>query len=162
MKQFYKLFKNEKVSAMPTQLTWSHYTELLVLKDFKEINYYIVISLQQNLTYRQLHDKIKSYEYKRLVTELKNEHIGQIEIHMNYIDKTIKKINQDRTIGIIKRNIIKYFLFVLIFLFFHKFLLFVFRILYLLDDNIFYFLVYLASIAVLQKLLYNHVGKCSL
>ena len=35
------------------------------------------------------------------VTELKKEHIGQIQIYMNYIDKHIKTINQDKTIGII-------------------------------------------------------------
>ena len=35
------------------------------------------------------------------VTELKKEHIGQIETYMNYIDKKIKNINQDKTIGII-------------------------------------------------------------
>ena len=35
------------------------------------------------------------------VTELKKEHIGQIEFYMNYIDKNLKNINQDKTIGII-------------------------------------------------------------
>lgn len=35
------------------------------------------------------------------VTELKKEHIGQIQVYMNYIDKNLKKINQDKTIGII-------------------------------------------------------------
>ena len=35
------------------------------------------------------------------VCELKKEHIGQIEVYMNYIDKNIKSINQDKTIGII-------------------------------------------------------------
>ena len=35
------------------------------------------------------------------VTELKKEHIGQIEVYMNYIDKNIKSINQNKTIGII-------------------------------------------------------------
>ena len=35
------------------------------------------------------------------VTELKKEHIGQINLYMNYIDKNIKSINQDKTIGII-------------------------------------------------------------
>ncbi len=34
-------------------------------------------------------------------TELKKEHIGQIEIYMNYIDSNLRKINQDKTIGII-------------------------------------------------------------
>ena len=40
------------------------------------------------------------------VTELKKEHIGQIEVYMNYIDKNIKNINQDKTIGLIicKKN----------------------------------------------------------
>ena len=35
------------------------------------------------------------------VTELRKEHIGQIQVYMNYIDNNLKKINQDRTIGII-------------------------------------------------------------
>ena len=47
------------------------------------------------------------------VTELKKEHIGQVQIYMNYIDKNIRKINQDKTIGIIickesNKYIIKY------------------------------------------------------
>ena len=35
------------------------------------------------------------------VTELKKEHIGQIGVYMNYIDKNIKKIHHDKTVGII-------------------------------------------------------------
>ena len=35
------------------------------------------------------------------ITELKKEHIGQIEFYMNYIDKNLKNINQNKTIGII-------------------------------------------------------------
>ena len=35
------------------------------------------------------------------ITELKKEHIGQIEVYMNYIDKNLKTITQDKTIGII-------------------------------------------------------------
>ena len=47
------------------------------------------------------------------VTELKKEHIGQIQVYMNYIDKNLKKVTQDKTIGIIicKQNnkyVIKY------------------------------------------------------
>ena len=40
------------------------------------------------------------------VTELKKEHIGGIEIYMNYIDKHLRKPTQDKTIGIIicKKN----------------------------------------------------------
>ena len=35
------------------------------------------------------------------VTELKKEHIGQVEFYMNYIDNNLKKLSQDKTIGII-------------------------------------------------------------
>ena len=196
MRKFYLIY--QKGQAMPAQLTWSHYCELLSIKDINEINYYINISIKQNLSKRQLREKIKSKEYQRLddntklklinkeetvvsdfiknpiviknkynidkeevtekilkkliledldnflkelgtgfsyieneykikigntynyidlllfnyiyncfviielkVTELKKEHIGQIQIYMNYVDKNIKTINQDKTIGVI-------------------------------------------------------------
>ena len=35
------------------------------------------------------------------VTELRKEHIGQIEIYMNYIDKNKKGIGMSNTIGLI-------------------------------------------------------------
>nr|MBP3259027.1 DUF1016 family protein [Bacilli bacterium] len=35
------------------------------------------------------------------ITEFKKEHIGQVLVYMNYIDEHLKKINQDKTIGII-------------------------------------------------------------
>ena len=198
MRNFYLFQKGQPVAA---QLTWSHYIELLSLKDNDEINYYISQCIERNLSKRQLREKIKSKEYERLpistrnklisntnlevqdlvkdpiiikntsnieiisekvlkqliledldnfllelgngftyianeykikvdnnfnyidillynifyncyvvvelkVTELKKEHIGQIQVYMNYIDKNIKTINQDKTIGIIisKKN----------------------------------------------------------
>lgn len=47
------------------------------------------------------------------VTELKKEHIGQIQVYMNYIDENLRKINQYKTIGIIickqdNKYVIKY------------------------------------------------------
>jgi len=33
--------------------------------------------------------------------EIKKEHIGQIQVYMNYIDENLRKINQDKTIGMI-------------------------------------------------------------
>ena len=196
MRQFYIKFNDEIWNAVRTKLTWTHYRELLFIDDFNKINYYIDISIKQNLSSRELHDKIKNNEYERLpeetkeklvnkkdvkikdfiknpiliknsynyegpsekvlkqliledidnflkelgegfsyieneykiklgdrynyidlllfnykyncfvvvelkVTELKKEHIGQIETYMNYVDKNIKTINQDKTIGII-------------------------------------------------------------
>ena len=192
MLKFYEL--GEKVQTLSTQLTWSHYCELLSLNNIDKINYYVKITEEQNLSVRELRNKIKNNEYERLdnktkeklkkeeqlqvqdliknpiilktnkeivkekalqqliledidnflielgngfsyikneykikignnynyidlllynityncyavielkVTELKKEHIGQIETYMNYIDKNLKTINQDKTIGII-------------------------------------------------------------
>ena len=195
-RQFY--LKIEKGAALRHQLSWTHYRELLTLDNINELNYYAEITIEQNLSYRQLREKIKTKEYQRLdnntklklinkekldikdniknpivihnknnldkenisekvlqrliledipsflkelgtgfsfieneykikigstynyidlllfnikyncyvviepkVCKLKKEHIGQIEVYMNYIDRHIKSINQDKTIGII-------------------------------------------------------------
>ena len=193
MRKFYIYQKGQTLSA---QLTWSHYCELLSLDDTNIINYYIQLTIKQNLSVRELRYKIKNKEYQRLpvntkevlnftgdvtiknyikhpimiknkyntvditermlkncilenledflselgdgftfikseykikfedrynyidillfniefncyvvvelkVTELKKEYIGQIELYMNYIDRHVKKINHDKTVGII-------------------------------------------------------------
>ena len=194
MRQFYLMI--EKGARMGHQLTWSHYKELIPLKDIKIINYYVMLCENNSITRDELKAKIKSKEYERLpneakeklisdeacelteliknpvviktnknyenisekllqeiilediesfmkelgdsfsfigseykiklgdrynyidlllfnidyncyvvvelkITELKKEHIGQIQIYMNYIDMHLKKFNQDKTIGII-------------------------------------------------------------
>jgi hypothetical protein len=40
------------------------------------------------------------------IIELKKEHIGQIQVYMNYIDRNIKSIEDNKTVGIIicKKN----------------------------------------------------------
>ena len=38
---------------------------------------------------------------KTIALALKKEHIGQIQVYMNYIYSNLRKINQDKTIGII-------------------------------------------------------------
>ena len=46
--------------------------------------------------------KFKCYVVIELkVTELKKEHIGQIQVYMNYIDKNVKELTDNKTIGII-------------------------------------------------------------
>jgi predicted nuclease of restriction endonuclease-like (RecB) superfamily len=201
IRQYYRVFCNKKWSPLATKLSWSHYTELLSIKDERKLNYYINISIKNNLSKRQLREKIKTNEYERLdeetksklinneeyyvtdfvknpiliknnfnykeisekvlkklileniesfmnelgnsfcfvgseykikignrynyidlllfnieyncyvvielkVTELKKEHVGQIQVYMNYIDNNLKKLSQDSTIGIIicKKN----------------------------------------------------------
>ena len=80
IKQFYNLIEKQKVSPLATQLTWSHYCELLSIKDINEINYYINISEKQNLSKRQLREKIKSKEYQRLDDNTKLKLINKEEI----------------------------------------------------------------------------------
>jgi predicted nuclease of restriction endonuclease-like (RecB) superfamily len=66
MKQFYIVFSNEKVSPLVTQLTWTHYLLLISIKDYNEIKYYIELCTKNNLSKRELENKIKSKEYQRL------------------------------------------------------------------------------------------------
>ena len=79
IRQFYIMFSNKKVSTLSTLLSWSHYVELLSLNDINEINYYIKISEEQNLSVRNLRDKIKSKEYERLDEKTKNKIINKLE-----------------------------------------------------------------------------------
>ena len=193
MKKFYYLA--EKMATVSPKLSYSHYVELLPYENIDKVKYYIKISEEQNLSVRELRNKIKNKEYERLddktkhklmvqdkekiedfiknpilirnsyieiisekllkqliledidnflselgegfcyikneykiklgdrynyidlllynikyncyvvvelkVTELRKEHIGQIKLYMNYIDKNVKEINQYKTIGII-------------------------------------------------------------
>ena len=194
MRQFYAMI--QKGALMAHQLSYSHYVELLPIKDNNKLKYYLDIVIKQKLTRDELRKRIKSHEYERLdeetktklirkedvsikdmvpnpiiisnpnnvevikekvlkdliiddiesfikqlgngysfigseyrikigdrynyidillfnieyncyvvvelkITEVKKEHIGQIEVYMNYIDKNIKKIYHDKTIGII-------------------------------------------------------------
>ena len=194
IRKFYLLIK--KGATMSHQSTWSHYIEVLPINDINKINYYINLVETQNLSVRDLRNRIKANEYERLpeetknkliqkeelsieeyikdpiiiknkynyeyisekvlqqliledipsflkqlgngysfieneykiklgdrynyidlllfnikyncyvvielkINELKAEHIGQIKKYMNYVDKNIKDINHDKTIGII-------------------------------------------------------------
>ena len=73
MKQFYSMFSDEKVSPLATQLSWSHYVELLSIKDDNELIYYINIAYERNLSKRELREKIKNKEYEKLPIETKNK-----------------------------------------------------------------------------------------
>jgi len=73
MKQFYNMFSDEKVSPVATQLSWSHYTELLTIKDENELMYYINITAEKRLSKRDLRQKIRNNEYRRLPLETKNK-----------------------------------------------------------------------------------------
>ena len=77
MLRFYEL--KEKVQTLSAQLSWSHYCELLSFDNSDKINYYIELTKMNNLSVRQLRDKIKSNEYERLPESTKNKLINQDE-----------------------------------------------------------------------------------
>ena len=58
-------------------------------------------------TYNYIDLLLFNYEYNCFVvielkvTDLKKEHIGQIGVYMNYIDENLRKLSQNKTIGII-------------------------------------------------------------
>ena len=76
MKQFYNMFKDEKVSPLATQLTWSHYSELLSIKDSNKLMYYIDTTINNNWSKRELRERIKNKEYERLPIETKSKLIA--------------------------------------------------------------------------------------
>ena len=77
MRQFYYII--EKGVALPHQLSWSHVLAILPIDNINEINYYIDISIKQNLSYRELRNKIKTNEYERLPQDTKNKLIEKEE-----------------------------------------------------------------------------------
>jgi len=70
--------------------------------------YKIKIGEKNNYIHLLLYNiKFKCYVVIELkITELKKEHIGQIQTYMNYVDKNIKTFEENATVGIIivKKN----------------------------------------------------------
>ena len=87
MKQFFLMFQDEKVSTMSTQLSWSHYVELLGINNFFEVNYYIQLINANNLSVRELRNRIKNKEYERLDDVAKNKLINKEELTIQEIIK---------------------------------------------------------------------------
>lgn len=73
MRRFYLVFRDEKVNALRSQLTWSHYRELIAIKNSDEIRYYINLAVSYNLGYRELASRIKNKEYNRLPIDTRNK-----------------------------------------------------------------------------------------
>ena len=70
MRMFYEYGKSQPIAD---QLSWSHYIELLPLKDNSKINYYINQIISLNLSRNELRTKIKNNEYERLDEEIKKK-----------------------------------------------------------------------------------------
>ena len=79
MLKYYKFVSEEKLPTLSAKLSWSHYDEILRVDDINKIAFYIKISEQQNLSVRQLRERIKSNVYERLPESTKNKLIKQDE-----------------------------------------------------------------------------------
>ena len=79
MKHFYKVFSDEKVSPLVTQLNWTQCLMLISLKSCEKIYYYGTECILKNLSKRQLEEKIKSKEYERLSESAKTKLIANEE-----------------------------------------------------------------------------------
>ena len=80
IRQFYEIFSNQKWPTVWTKLSWSHYREVLSLKNINEIRYYLNECENKNLSVRELQEKIKNKEYKRLSKETKDKLINSCEL----------------------------------------------------------------------------------
>ena len=82
MRQLYLLFKKQKWSPLATKLSWSHYSEVLSIKDEDKLMYYINACISKNLSKMELREKIKSKEYERLPNETKNKIIKEEKLEV--------------------------------------------------------------------------------
>ena len=71
MRQFYLLI--EKGARVGHHLTWSHYRELIPLKDINKINYYITLCESNPMSRDELKRRIKSNEYERIPNKTKKK-----------------------------------------------------------------------------------------
>ena len=83
MRKFYEIFSDEKLYPLGTKLSWSHYRELLTIKNINAIIYYIDICEKNNLSKRQLQERIRNHEYDRLSNETKTKLIESKELKVN-------------------------------------------------------------------------------
>ena len=98
MRQFYLLM--QKLAPMAQQLpnlTWSHYSIILPLKNLKEIEYYLYISYKLNLSRRELRERIKSKEYERIGKNIKLEESKINTLIKNPILIKVKNKNEKLT-----------------------------------------------------------------
>ena len=94
MRQLYLTFKI--CGPMDHKLTWTNLSVILPIKEESKRNYYINLCIKQNLSKRQLKEKIKNKEYERL------EYNDDIEIITD--DKSISIKDMIKNPVLIKTN----------------------------------------------------------
>ena len=106
MRQLYLLFKRQKWSTVSTKLSWSHYSELLSIKNDDKLSYYLNLSITQNIGVRELRDKIKSKEYERLPAETKNKIIKEEKLEVKDLVPNPILIKNKNNIEIITEKVL--------------------------------------------------------
>ena len=87
MRQFYKV--SQKWQTLSAKLSWSHYCEIIWFDDNK-FQYYVKTIELNNLSIRQLRERIKSNEYEKLPESTKNKLINQDETNVvDYVKNPI-------------------------------------------------------------------------
>ena len=79
MRQFYKV--SEKWQTVSAGLSWSHYCEILWFDESKFI-YYVKVCSENNLSIRQLRERIKLNEYERLDDVSKRKLLSKAETNV--------------------------------------------------------------------------------
>ena len=111
IRRFYEVFS--KCPTMSDKLSYSHYCEIIWLAE-TQINYYITITIINNLTVRELRQRIKNKEYERLDESAKLKLTNQeqptiLELIKNPIiiktNKQYSKISEKDLQNIILENI---------------------------------------------------------
>ncbi|MBO6195414.1 MAG: DUF1016 family protein [Bacilli bacterium] len=94
MRQFYKVSK--KWQTLSAKLSWSHYCEILWF-DENKFQYYVKVAELNNLSIRQLRERIKSKEYERLPESTKDKLINHDESNIvDFVKNPIMIRNSDK------------------------------------------------------------------
>ena len=104
-RRFYDVFS--KCPTLSDKLSYSHYCELIWNDDFNKINYYINISINQNLSVRQLRERIKLNEYERLPEDTKNKLINKDQSSVVDFVKNPIRIKNNKNYDIISEKILQ-------------------------------------------------------
>ena len=107
MLKYYNFVSKEKVPTVSAKLSWSHYDEILRFDDISKITYYIKISEEQNLSIRQLRNRIKSNEYERLPESAKNKIINKVESNVVDFVKNPILIKNSNKYNIFSEKVLK-------------------------------------------------------
>ncbi len=106
MRQLYLLFKKQKWSPLATKLSWSHYSEVLSIKDEDKLMYYINACISKNLSKMELREKIKSKEYERLPDKTKNKIIKEEKLEVKDLVPNPILIKNKNNIKIITEKVL--------------------------------------------------------